>query len=264
MDRLKQFDTFFDTSIEVDIAACFVEAGYKVELYPILAGGKKCDMKVRGANDWIYIEITHLRLSKNEKKGFKLSGKFIDRIHRVIPEKISGMIRFTGPQLQPNKTVENIIQRIKKEYAKNGLPIEFKDAEVDVNLGKGERGKALKVEGLSFLALFHPKTEGRHLIERALGEYDQLPEDGPGVIIVNPVWLLAPEVGEGMEERLKGLLNPNVHTRVSGIVISNKAAERSGILKTVPIAAINPFAKQRCDNDIKKLAEALSKYPEWM
>lgn len=262
IERLRQLDTFMDASIELEIGACFAEAGYKVELYPTLASGKKCDMRVRGKDDWVYIEITHLRPSKRERRGFQLSMEFTDSVHRAIPEGFSGAIKF-AKQLpsQPSKIIAKIIQRIEKEYAKSGLPIQFKDAGVEVELRKKKKGRGFKVEGLSF---FQPKDEGRHLIERALSKYQQLPEDGPGVIIVNPVWLLAPQVGEGMIERLKGLLNANLHTRVSGIILSNKRAERSGIIKTVPSIAINPYAKRRCDHEIEKLAQALFKYPEWM
>jgi len=259
IERLKRLNTFLDASIEVEVGACFVEAGYKVEPYPILPSGKKCDMRVRGENDWIYIEITHLRPSKRD---FKLNMEFTDKVHRVIPEEISGIIKFAKPlALQPDKLIDKIAQKIEEEYTRSGLPIKFKNATVKVELRKREKGRGLWVEGLSF---FPPKDEGRHLIERALSEYEQLPEEGFGVIIVNPGWLLAPQVGEGMVERLKGLLNPNLHTRVSGIIFSNKRAERSGIIKTVPSVVINPYAKRRCDHDIERLAEALFKYPEWM
>ena len=262
IERLKQWDTFLDASIEVEVGACFVEAGYEVELYPILSSGNKCDMRVRGENDWIYIEITHLRPSERERRSFKLRMEFSDSIHRAIPEGFSGVIKFakTLPS-QLNKLIDKIIQRIEEEHARHSLPIEFKDASVEVELRKREKGRGFLVEGLSF---FQPKDEGRHLIKRALSKYGQLPEEGPGVVVVNPVWLLAPQVGEGMVERLKGLLNPNLHTRVSGIIFTNKRVERSGVIKTVPSIVINPYAKRRCDQDIERLAEALFKYPKWM
>ena len=262
IERLKQWDAFLDASIEVEVGACFVEAGYEVELYPILSSGRKCDMRVRGKNNWIYIEVTHLRLSERERRGFKLRMEFSDSIHRAIPEGFSGVMRFTKTlHPRPKKLIEKIIQRIEEEHARHGLPIEFKDTIVEVELRKREKGRGFLIEGLSF---FQPRDEGRHLIKRALSKYDQLPEEGPGVVIVNPVWLLAPQVGDGMVERLKGLLNPDLHTRVSGIIFSNKRAERSGILKTVPTVVLNPYAKRKCDQDIERLAEALFKYPEWM
>jgi len=262
IERLKQLDTFLDAFIEVEIGSCFIEAGYEVELYPILPSGKKCDIRVRGEYDWIYIEITHLRRSESDRRSFKLSMDFSSRIHRAIPEGFSGEIKFAKilPS-QTNKLIDKIIQKIEEEYARSGLPIEFKDSNVDVKLRKREKGRGFKVEGLTF---FQQKDEGRHLIEQALSKYNQLPEEGPGVIIVNPVWFLAPQVGEGMVERLRGLLTSNIHRRVSGIIFSNKRAERSGIIRTVPSIVINPYAKQRCDHDIEILAGALFKYPEWM
>jgi len=260
--RLQQFDTFLDASIEVEIGACFTEAGYEVELYPILSSGSKCDMRVRGEDDWIYVEITHLKSSEREKRSFKLSSQLMERVRKAIPEEVSGLMKFTKPlPPQPDEVLDNIIREIKEEYARNGLPIEFKDNAVKVELRKREKGKGFGIEGLSLSA---QKDEGRHIIKRALSKYKQLPEEGLGIIVVNPTWLLAPQVGEGMAERLKGLLSPNLHTRVSGIIFANKRAERSGVIKTVPSIVINPHAKRRCDHDIERFAEALFKYPEWM
>ncbi len=260
--RLRQFRTFLDASIEVEIGACFVEGGYRVELYPILSSGSKCDMRVKGENDWIYVEVTHLKLSEREKDSFKLSSQLMERVRKVIPEEVSGLMKFSKPlPPQPNELLDNIIRKIKEEYARNGLPIKFEDDIVKVDLRKREKGRGLGTEGLSLSA---QKDEGRHLIKRALSEYKQLPEQGPGVIIVNPTWLLAPQVGEGMAERLKGLFSPNLHTRVSGIIFANKRAERSGMIKSVPLPVANPYAKRRCDRDIERLANALFRYPEWM
>lgn len=262
IERLQLRDEFLDATIEVEVAACFAEAGYEVELYPILSSGRVCDMRVRGENDWIYIEVTHLRLSERERMDFKLRMEFSDSIHRAIPEGFSGVIRFTKTlHPRPGKLIHKIIHRIEEEYAGHGLPIKFKDTSVEVEIGKREQGRDLLIEGLSF---FQPRNEGRHLVKRALGKYDQLPEEGHGVVIVNPTWLLAPQVGEGMAERLKGLLNPDFHTRISGIILSNKRAERSGFLKPLPSVILNPFAKRKCDQDLERLAEALFKYPEWM
>lgn len=254
--RLQQFDTFLDASIEVEIGACFVESGYKVDLHPILSNGRKCDMRIRGENgDWIYVEITHLKLSEQEKRVFKLSSQFMKGIKKTFPEEISGFLRFIKPlSLQQNELLGMIIQRIKQEYVRNGLPIVFKDDIVKVELRKKEKGKGLRIEGLS---MFTQRDEGRHLIERALRKYKQLPKEGPGIIIVNPTWILASQIRGKMDERLKGLLNPYTHKRVSGIIITNKRAERSGIMKTIPLIVINSYAKRRCDNDIIRLAQSL-------
>jgi len=260
--RLQQFGTFLDASIEVEIGACFVEAGYKVELYPLLSSGKKCDMRVRVTNNWIYVEVTNLKPTESDMKSFRLPMNFVDNLHRIIPEKFSGIVKFTKKSpSKANNLIDEIILTIKEAYIKSGLPIQYNDENVNVKLKKIETGGTIKVEGLNN---FQQKDEGRHLIERVLSKYDQLPEEGPGVIIANPVWLLAPQIGEGMIERLRGLFNSSLHTRVSGIIFSNKRAEKSGIIKTIPSIVINPYARWPCDADIEKLASALFKYPEWI
>ena len=268
IERLSQWDTFLDASLEVEVGACFTEAGYETELYPSTSKGQKCDMRVRGEDYWVYVEVTRLGISKKENIGFKLSGKLIDEVFTILPENICGTIKLISPsQLQPERIVELIIQKISEEYSKNGLPVAFKNENVEVNLREKQKNdfRGVGVEGLSFLSCFQPKEEGRHLVEQALYEYSQLPPGGPGVIIVNPLWLLAPEIDEGIMERLRGLLNSKLHTRVSGIVITNKIAERSNIkIKTLPFVVINANAKRRCDKDIERLAQALFIYPSWL
>jgi hypothetical protein len=86
------------------------------------------------------------------------------------------------------------------------------------------------------------------------------------LIILNPLWLPTPETDGEIMGRLKGLPNSKLHTRVSGIVITNKRAEPArGIkIKTRPFVVINTHAKQRCDHDLERLAQALIKCPNWM
>lgn len=268
IERLKQWDTFLDASLEVEVAACFIEAGHEIELYPVSGAGHKCDMRVRVVDCWVYVEVTRLDLSENERSGFKLSGELIAKVHAIVPEKICSKIRFVGSSpLQPERIVESTVQKVRERHMKNGLPVVFRDDIVEVELREMRKNEfgGVGVEGLSFLSYFQPKDEGRHLVEQALSEYKQLPKEGPGVIIVNPVWLLAPEIDEGILERLKGLLDSKLHTRVSGIIITNKLAERSSIrIKTLPFVIINTHAKRRCDQDIERLAQAMFTYPNWL
>lgn len=176
--RLKNPRTCSAAILELEIAGCFAQAGYAVELYPAIAEGKP-EAKVRVGDLDIYVEVVHLDWPAGE--------------------------RFLAPQ----------------------------------------------------------KSQGRKMAEKILRKYDQLPEQGPGVIVANPPHFLAPDTSGGIAERLHGLLKPDLHTRVSALILASKWAERSGFIKPYPVVTINGHAKKRCDKEVSRLADALVKYPDW-
>jgi len=63
-------------------------------------------------------------------------------------------------------------------------------------------------------------------------------------------------------ESMRDLLLPDVYTRISGIILSNKLEERSGFIKACPIVLVNVHASRRCDEQLGRLAKALWKHPQ--
>ena len=259
--RLRNWKTYNAAWVEVVVASCFKMAGYRVLLNPVLQSGKKPDNMVYVDGEWIYIEIIHLGRSEREKARNRIVHELSESIQKSLPEPTySCEVKFTKPlaSKKVKKCFEKIGKIIREKCKEQLPPLSIDLNHVAIKVTKGDRGTYVKIQGSIFEG--EQRDEGRHLIERALKEYRQLPEDGPGVIVVNPLWLLSPDVGEGMEERLKGLFRPNLHTRVSGIIISNKRAERSGFMRVFPISITNPFAKKRCEKALENLSTALWRY----
>jgi hypothetical protein len=256
--RLKNPTDFLDTWVEIDIIACFAKAGFPIILHPKLPNGRYSDAKVKVNGKWIWVEITHLDMMQNERNDFKSCAELVQMIEDCIPGKrLMGRIKFlTTVKSNPIILFKRIINEIKAVYLKNGLPInlELDSEKVIVNLYESQGGLGICVEGFHTIEL---PNIGKHLVKRTLKEYKQLPEDGPGIIITNPSSLLDPQIGLGMEERLRGLFTPEMHQRVSGIIFVNRRVKRSGFIKDHPIPIINEFAKKRCDRSIEKLSNAL-------
>jgi len=98
----------------------------------------------------------------------------MERVRKAIPEEVSGLMRFTKPlPPQPDELLDNIIREIKEECARNGLPMEFKDDAVKVELRKREEGRGFGIEGLSLSTRARLFVEGfwRRFVETWAREF---------------------------------------------------------------------------------------------
>jgi len=103
--------------------------------------------------------------------------------------------------------------------------------------------------------------QGQRLVEKCIAEVAQLPSSECGVIIMNPPTLIDEEVGKSILASFQAYLLPDLYTRVSGIILANKLIERSGFIKTSPMAIVNIHASKRCDGALERLVQALWKHP---
>lgn len=104
--------------------------------------------------------------------------------------------------------------------------------------------------------------EASRIADKCIGKTKQLPDYDSGVLIVNQPMLFDPELGHALLESLRGYLMPELYSRISGIILVSKLAERSGFIKVKPMPIANVHATKRCDEELATLAEALWKYPE--
>lgn len=100
--------------------------------------------------------------------------------------------------------------------------------------------------------------QGNKIAEKCIAEVSQLPKNECGVIIINPPTLIDGEMGTAILAAMGGYLQPDVYTRISGVILVNKLIERSGFLRAVPIVIVNVHATKRCDRELNRLASALT------
>lgn len=103
--------------------------------------------------------------------------------------------------------------------------------------------------------------QGSKLIEKSINKVGQLPRSHCGVVVVNPPTLFDEEMARAIMEAVEAYLAPDLHTRISGIILANKRIERSGFLRACPTVLVNAHACKRCDSELLRLAEALYKHP---
>lgn len=112
-----------------------------------------------------------------------------------------------------------------------------------------------------FPGLNWKSKQGSKLIEKSISKANQLPHSQCGAVIVNPPTLFDEEMARAIMEAMQAYLAPDLYTKISGIILSNKRIERSGFLEACPTVLVNAYAHKRCDNELVRLAEALYKHP---
>jgi len=132
------------------------------------------------------------------------------------------------------------------------------NVEIFVEITHNEWPKSDDFPGLNWKS-----KQGSKIIEKCISEIEQLPKGECGVVILNPPFMIDSEIGTVILESMRDLLLPDVYTRISGVILSNKLSERSGFIKALPIVLINSHAAKRCDNELEKLATALWKHPSY-
>ena len=130
------------------------------------------------------------------------------------------------------------------------------NAKIFVEITHNEWPKPADFPGLNWKL-----KQGSKIIEKCMSEIEQLPKGECGVVILNPPFMIDSEIGTIILESMRDFLLPDVYTRISGVILSNKLIERSGFIKTFPIVLVNLHAVKRCDNELERLAIALWKHP---
>lgn len=260
INRLRNPSQHQQAATELEVACCFKQAGFFVEMYPLVASGSHPEGKTIIEEQTIYHEVTEESWSMLNREVFKADKLLIDWISKELGP-VNGMIHFHSGRDAPVVSAKSAINIMAKQFSKTRLPCSYKDDFFEGAFDKSQGlGGWVGVSGLEP----EPSYLVRRWIKRLFDEAKQLPPSEAGVIIGSPLFLWGSREVEAANAALVEKLTRQPHTRVSGIIFAAKHMEHSGFVKHVPSIVINPKAKIRCDETIGIMAQALFAYPDWM
>lgn len=261
IDRLRNPSQHQQAATELEVACCFKQAGFFVEMYPVITSGSHPEGKTIIEEQTIYYEVTEESWSMLNKEVFKADKVLVDWISKELGP-VNGMIHFHSGRDIPVGSAKSAINiMMAKQFSKPRLPCSYKDDFFEAAFDKSQGlGGWVGVSGL--------EPEPSHLVRRWIkllfDKAKQLPPNEAGVIIGSPLFLWGGREVEAANAALVEKLTRQPHTRLSGIIFVAKHMEHSGFVKHVPSVVINPNAKIRCDEAIGTMAQALFTYPNWM
>jgi len=258
--RLRNPSQYWQTATELEIACCFKQAGFDVEMYPMITSKSHPDGKITIGEQIIYYEVTEQSWSVLNKEVFKAEGLLIDWVSRKLGV-VNGHIRFLLGRDKPLIAAKHAIQIMEEQASKREPSLNIKTDFFEATFGKGQGiGGWLSISGLEP----EPSQIVQRWIRRIFDEAKQLPAGEAGVIIGSPLFLWGFQEVNSAHSALVEELKRQPHTRISGVIFTAKHIENSGFIKHVPSIIINLKAKIRCDKVISKMAQALFTYPDWM
>lgn len=263
--RLRNKKTFQAAATELEIASCFIQAGFKVMMYPPTPSGSKPDGKVIIDGGELFYEVTEQHFSSYETFVWRYENKIIDWLSKNC-EPVTGSIEFKSRKDKPDIVIEELLDLLMSHYDKkvrmlDRLPFVFENEHFRIYLDKADKyGGWLGINGLE------PKPEVivRNWIKQLFKKAKQLPAGKSGVIIGSPLFLWGPNEVKYAHEEVYKKLAGGAYTRISGIILCAKHVENSGFIKHVPSIIINRNAKIKNAERIKMMAEALFRFPDWL
>ncbi len=261
--RLMNKRTFWAAATELEIATCFNQAGFRLEMYPPIPSGSKPDGKVIIDGKDLFYEVTEQHWSSYETDIQHSKNRIIDWLSRNC-EPMTGSIEFISGKDKPDSTIGELLNLFKSHYdyttrMLDQLPFVFENEDFKIHLDTANKnGGWVSINGLE------PKPEiiVRNWVNQLFKKSKQLPAGKSGVIIGGPLFLWGPdEVRYAYDEVHKKLAGAS-HTRISGIILCAKHVENSGFIKHVPSIIINSNAKMDNVERIKMMAQALFEFPD--
>lgn len=258
--RLKNPSQFQSASTELEVAACFKQAAYDVELFPTLTTGKKPEGRVKVNDQTIYYEVTVESWTEINKQAFKAENLLIQWVSKELG-RVNGSIQFHLAAGSPIPRARSALAELRLNVSKEQLPAIFQSKEFDARFESSSGiGGWVGISGLEP----EPTQVVNVWIKRVIEKSKQLPPGEAGVIIASPLFLWGPNESEAAVSQLGQIISRQPHTRISGLVFHAKHVEHSGFLKHVPSVLLNPRASKRCDEALSKLAGALFTFPDWL
>jgi len=263
--RLKNRKTFWSAATELEIASCFTQAGFKLEMYPTIPSGSKPDGKVTIKRRSLFYEVTEQHWSSYETYVRRYENIVIDWLSKNC-DPLTGSIGFQSAREKPDIAIRELLSLCKSHYDYNSrmlnqLPFKFENEHFRIHLEKADKnGGWVGISGLE------PKHEiiVRNWINQLFKKSKQLPSEKSGVIIGSPLFLWGPDEVRYAYDQVHKKLVSGSHTRISGIILCAKHVENSGFIKHVPSIIINSNAKIDNSERIGKMAQALFRYPDWL
>lgn len=263
LKRLKNKKSFWSAATELEIASCFIQAGFDLEMYPPISSGSRPEGKVTIEGNSVYYEVTEQHWSGYEIEARRYESHVIDWLSKNC-DPLNGSIRFKSGKNDPDRKVKKLLELFKKFYKSRSfdpLPFKFKNDDFDVYLERADRnGGWISIKGLE------PTTERivRNWVNHLFKKAKQLPPGESGVIIGSPLFLWGPDEVKYAYDAVQKKMGRGSHTRISGIILCAKHVENSGFIKHVPSILINSNARIDNREKLEKMAQALFRFPDWL
>lgn len=262
VERLKNKKSFRAASAEIEIATCFIQAGFELYMYPTISTGSTPEGKVIIEGVGIYYEVTEQHWSNYELEVMRRESRVIDWLSKKCGP-VDGSILFKSEKDSPARKVGEMVALLRTHYKRGSLaplPFQFENADFKVYIGRSEtNGGWVGISGLEPT----PEEIVRRWVAQLFRKARQLPPKESGVIIGSPSFLWGPEDVEAALNEIQAELGGGSHRRVSGIILCAKHVENSGFIKPLPHVVINPNALVDNAERIGKMAEALFRFPDW-
>lgn len=258
--RLKLPSEYVRAATEVEVATCFVQAGFLVEMYPLIVSQKRPEGKVVVDGQTLYYEVTEEAWTMVQREVFKAENVISKWLSDTFGP-VNGILQFTPKSIPRMQRARSAIDAMKQQSLKQGLPFTIQDDNLTAKLDKavGQGGWV----GLSGLEP-EPSEIVQRWVKSLFQKSKQLPASEAGVIIASPLFLWGGMEVQAASTTLTQELTKQPHTRVCGIIFAAKHVESSGFIRHVPNAVNNPRAQIHCDEALGKMAQALFAYPDWM
>jgi len=258
--RLRDKDQFKSVSIELEYTSCFAQAGMELEMHPQLYSGKKAEGNLIINGKSIYYEIISQNTINYEKEERNYFFEIDDCLKENF-ESITAKIKFKSRDMYP----QTKLAKLYKILNQHRPPFNYNDKDLEIHLMESE-GISLTVEG----AILNRRKILENWISRVYNKYKQLPSDSGGVIIANSSSLWNPKDIELIHETSWRKTKNGHKSRISGIIFSVRQlygvpSISGGRLSFIsPIIRINRYSKFDYSKEIRKMAEVISRFPDWI
>ncbi len=255
--------------MELEIASCFVQAGYELDIYPQIESGRNPEGKITIEGKDVYYEVARQDSLCNDI----IRQNFINDILNYLRnyEQISGEIKLKSSQ----KTLEEKMDDLFLIFDKNlditlseDLPFIFENDDFNIHLMTNEINSSINITGWAH----DRKLIIQNWVKRILDKGDQLPPNEGGVIIGSHSRLWDPTDFDYVIEQIQSELRYGSHKRISGIIFCSKRMEGVPVLqsdklefiKVLPVSLINTTANVDITDKILIMRKALFNFPDWI
>ncbi|MCL4436652.1 MAG: hypothetical protein M1387_08070 [Thaumarchaeota archaeon] len=260
--RLRNRKSFKSVATELEIASCFVQSGFALEMYPNMSSGTRPEGKLSEEGNNIYYEVTEQHWSGYDLERFRYQSRIIDLLSDKIGP-VNGSITLRSGQERLSEKVTDLLEILSSHFILKGsdsLPFKFTNDDFDTVLWKADpNGGWVGINGFELSSETVVKNWVNHLFKKT----KQLPKGESSVVIGSPLFLWGQDEVKSGYERIDEELRIGKHSRLSGIILCAKHIENSGFIKHVPSVIINANAKVDNHEIIEKMANALFRFPEW-
>ncbi|KKL88027.1 hypothetical protein LCGC14_1928830 [marine sediment metagenome] len=256
--RLRDKNQFQSISIELDYSSCFTQAGIDLELQTSM-NSLKNDGKVIINEKSIIYEIINQNPVEFQRKGREYSIEIFKFLKNKFGSKET-FIKFK----KRNMDTEFKINKLYNILESVNLPFNYEDDELKIHIADENGGSS--IEGY----IMDRKKSLEIWVKRIHKKYKQLPPDEGGIIIANSsnIWdsqdidVVLNTSWRETKERQK--------SRIGGIIFCVRqmlgvpciSGERISFVS--PIIISNKYSRFDYTDELREMARALCRFPNWM